>query len=137
MDMRYNDMRIRRIIMHDILSFTCTYVDSINNESYILPCQSIDLDSQIGDYIIMPIISDEGTKIVIGRISYEEGRSLCNDKCIFKFVKCGHIICSEVDLFTSQVIRNISLFTALYVWRNIVSKGNYILFIPQPEALRR
>ena len=72
--MRYNDMRIRRIIMHSVLSFTCTYVDSINNESYILPCQSIDLDSQIGDYIIMPIISDEGTKIVIGRISYKEGR---------------------------------------------------------------
>lgn len=137
MDMRHNDMRIRRIIMHSVLSFTCTYVDSINNESYILPCQSIDLDSQIGDYIIMTIISDEGTKIVIGRISYKEGRSLCNDKCIFKFVKCGHIICGEVDLFKSQVIRNISLFTALYVWRNIVSKGSYILFIPQPEALRR
>ena len=74
MGMRYNDMRIRRIIMHGVLSFTCTYVDSINNESYILPCQLIDLASQIGDYIIMPIISDEGTKIVIGRISYEERR---------------------------------------------------------------
>lgn len=136
MDMRYNDMRIRRIIMHDILSFTCTYVDSINNESYSLSCQSIDLASQIGDYIIMPIVSNEGTKIVIGRISYEDGRSLCDDKCIFKSVKCGYIICDKVDLFKSQVIRNISLFTALYVWRNIVSKGNYILFIPQPEALR-
>lgn len=133
--MRYNDMRIRRIIMHGILSFTCTYIDNINNESYTLHCQSIDLNSQIGDYIIMPIVSDEGTKIAIGRISMS--KSICNDKCIFKFVKCGHIICGEVDLFISQVIENLSLFTALYVWRNIVSKGNYILFIPQPEALRK
>ena len=60
-----------------------------------------------------------------------------NKSLVILHVKCGHIICGEVDLFKSQVIRNISLFTALYVWRNIVSKGNYILFIPQPEALRR
>ena len=60
-----------------------------------------------------------------------------NKSLVILHAKCGHIICSEVDLFKSQVIRNISLFTALYVWRNIVSKGSYILFIPQPEALRR
>lgn len=116
--------------MHDMRSFTCTYAD--NNE---YTCQSIKLTNQVGDYVIILIRSNEVTKLVIGRISLS--KSTCNGKCMFEYVICRNIFCGNITTHSDQVIENLSLFTALYVWRNVVSKGNYILFIPEPKALRR
>lgn len=135
MGMKCDVTRIRSIIIHDKGSFTCTYVSMINsNEYYSLHCKSINLINQIGDYVIIFIRSNEVTKLVIGRILLS--KSTCNDKCIFKYVICRNIHCGGIAIHGDQVIENLSLFTALYVWKNIVSKSSYILFIPEPRALR-
>ena len=135
MGMKCDVTRIRSIIMHDKGSFTCTYVSMTNsNEYYSLHYQSINLTNQVGDYVIILIRSNEVTKLVIGRIS--PSKSTCNGKCMFKYVICRNIFCGNITMHSDQVIENLSLFTALYVWRNVVSKSNYILFIPEPKALR-